>query len=706
MNKRSTTSRTARPKAARTAARARAPRPRTAAAPPAARRGLPGAGVQRDRRRAIVENVQPSVDAGRFPIKRSAGQPVTVTADIFTDGHDKLAAVLRYRHAGEAAWQEIAMQPEVNDVWSAEFVAASLGRYEFTVSAWIDSFASWRDALTKKVAAGQDVSSELLEGAELVRQAAQRATGADAAWLNEQARLLAHTRGRTRVRRVDAALAATLADAMRRHPDRSRATNAPGVYGVTVDPPYATFGAWYEMFPRSAAAAPDAHGTFEDVEKRLPYIAEMGFDVLYLPPIHPVGRTHRKGPNNTPGAGPGDPGSPWGIGAEEGGHTAIHPELGSAGDFRHLVGAARRLGIEVALDIAFQCSPDHPWVKEHPEWFRHRPDGTIQYAENPPKKYQDIYPLNFDSPRWTELWDELKRVFLHWIEQGVRLFRVDNPHTKAFPFWEWVIREVREEHPEAIFLSEAFTRPKVMRYLAKCGFSQSYTYFTWRNAKRELEEYLTELTQTDVREYLRPNFFTNTPDILHEFLQTGGRPAFQIRLILAATSVGSYGIYGPGFELCDARAVPGTEEYHDSEKYQIRHWQLDQPHSLRDLIARVNQIRKRHPALRHDRRLQIVPVDNDQILCFAKSTPDLSDVVVVVVNLDPHHTQTGWVELPLEALGIPGDRPYQMHDLIGEGRYLWLGARNYVALDPQVMPAHVFRVRHRERTERDFDYYE
>ncbi len=706
MNKRSTTSTTARPKAARTAARARAPRPRTAAAPPAARRGLPGAGVQRDRRRAIVENVQPSVDAGRFPIKRSAGQPVTVTADIFTDGHDKLAAVLRYRHAGEAAWQEIAMQPEVNDVWSAEFVAASLGRYEFTVSAWIDSFASWRDALTKKVAAGQDVSSELLEGAELVRQAAQRATGADAAWLNEQARLLAHTRGRARVRRVDAALAATLADAMRRHPDRSRATDAPGVYGVTVDPPYATFGAWYEMFPRSAAAAPDAHGTFEDVEKRLPYIAEMGFDVLYLPPIHPIGRTHRKGPNNTPGAGPGDPGSPWGIGAEEGGHTAIHPELGSADDFRHLVGAARRLGIEVALDIAFQCSPDHPWVKEHPEWFRHRPDGTIQYAENPPKKYQDIYPLNFDSPRWTELWDELKRVFLHWIEQGVRLFRVDNPHTKAFPFWEWVIREVREEHPEAIFLSEAFTRPKVMRYLAKCGFSQSYTYFTWRNAKRELEEYLTELTQTDVREYLRPNFFTNTPDILHEFLQTGGRPAFQIRLILAATSVGSYGIYGPGFELCDARAVPGTEEYHDSEKYQIRHWQLDQPHSLRDLIARVNQIRKRHPALRHDRRLQIVPVDNDQILCFAKSTPDLSDVVVVVVNLDPHHTQTGWVELPLEALGIPADRPYQMHDLIGEGRYLWLGARNYVALDPQVMPAHVFRVRHRERTERDFDYYE
>jgi starch synthase (maltosyl-transferring) len=431
----------------------------------------------------------------------------------------------------------------------------------------------------------------------------------------------------------------------------------------------------------------------------------MGFDVLYLPPVHPIGSTFRKGRNNTPAAEPGDPGSPWAIGAAEGGHQAIHPALGTLDDFDRLVASAREHGIEIALDIAFQCSPDHPYVREHPEWFRRRPDGTIQYAENPPKKYQDIYPINFESEDAPALWEELKRVFLFWVAHGVTIFRVDNPHTKPFAFWEWVIGEVRRACPEAIFLSEAFSRPKIMRYLAKSGFSQSYTYFTWRNTKPELTEYFTELTQTAVKEYMRPNLFANTPDILHEYLQTGGRPAFQTRLVLAATLGASYGIYGPAFELCEGRAHPGTEEYVDSEKYQVRHWDLDHPASLRELVARINQARRDNPALHRDERLQFLPINNEQLIAYAKTTPALDNIVIVVVNLDPHHVQTGWVEVPVDALGLDTSVPYQVHDVLSDARYLWQGTHNYIALDPHACPAHLFRVRRRSRTDGDFDAF-
>jgi starch synthase (maltosyl-transferring) len=425
---------------------------------------------------------------------------------------------------------------------------------------------------------------------------------------------------------------------------------------------------------------------------------------VYLPPVHPIGATHRKGPNNSPTASPGDPGSPWAIGSPDGGHTAVHPELGDLADFDAFVGEARTLGLELAIDVAFQCSPDHPWVKEHPDWFRHRPDGSIQYAENPPKKYQDVYPLDFECEDWQALWAALRDVFLFWIGHGVTIFRVDNPHTKPFAFWEWAIAEIRARHPDAVFLSEAFTRPSVMKYLAKCGFSQSYTYFTWRNTKHELTQYLTELTRSESRDYMRPNFFANTPDIDPEYLQFGGRAAHQIRFVLAATLAGSYGIYGPTYELCMAEALPNSEEYLDSEKYQLRDWDLQQPGHIVEFVRRVNQIRREHPALQRG-ELRFLPVDAEDLIAYLRIDPDREDVIVVVVALNPHHAAAGWLELPIEELGIDAERPYQMHDLLGGARYLWHGRRNYVALDPGSVPAHVFRVRRRLKTERDFDYY-
>jgi starch synthase (maltosyl-transferring) len=475
---------------------------------------------------------------------------------------------------------------------------------------------------------------------------------------------------------------------------------------VVVDRERAGFSAWYEMFPRSASEQSGRHGTFRDVEKRLPYVARMGFDVLYLPPIHPVGRIHRKGRNNSPHAEPNDPGSPWAIGSREGGHKAVHPELGTLDDFRRLVAAAKQHGIEVALDIAFQCAPDHPYVAEHPEWFRKRPDGTVQYAENPPKKYEDIYPFDFETDNWRELWNELESVFEFWIGQGVRIFRVDNPHTKPFCFWEWCIAKVKHQYPDAIFLSEAFTRPKLMYRLAKLGFTQSYTYFAWRNTKQELIEYFTELTQTDVAEFFRPNLWPNTPDILTEYMQVGGRPAFVSRCVLAATLGANYGIYGPAFELCvNQPRAQGSEEYLNSEKYEIKNYDLDQPGGLAEFIARVNSIRRENPALQSDRRLRFHWVDNSSLLCYSKSTDDLSNVVVVVVNLDPHRTQSGWVELPVDDWRLDEEHAYQMHDLLSGGRYLWHGFRNYVELNPQIASAHIFRVRRRSRTEQDFECY-
>jgi len=640
----------------------------------------------------VIEAVYPEIDGGRFPIKRCVGEPVEVEADVFADGHDLLQARLLYRPAGQMQWQRAEMQPVAEDRWRGRFIVEQLGWYEYTVEAWVDRFRSWQHELSKKHEAGMDVASELLEGAALVQEARRRTAGDDADWLAERAALLADTH-RPAAERVAIALAPELARRVGAVSPRTGLYRYPLKLSVMVERERARYGAWYEMFPRSCSPEPGRHGTFQDLIRHLPYIAELGFDVLYLPPIHPIGRTGRKGRNNSLAAGPNDPGSPWAIGGPEGGHKSIHPALGSFDDFDRLVAAARELGIEIALDLAFHCSPDHPYVREHPEWFHHRPDGSIKFAENPPKKYEDIYPFDFECERWQELWCELKDIVLFWVRRGVKLFRVDNPHTKPFAFWEWLIAEVRRQYPDVVFLSEAFTRRKVMYYLAKCGFSQSYTYFTWRNTKWELTEYLTELTQTPVREYMRPNFFANTPDILHAYLQQGGRPAFIIRLVLAATLGASYGIYGPAFELCESAAVPGTEEYKDSEKYQLRHWDYDRPGNIRDVVSRVNRIRRDNPALHYNWNLRFIHTDNDQILAYAKLTEDLSNVLLIAVNLDPHHRQASLVHLPLAELGLPQTEPYQVHDLLSDARYTWHGPVNYVELDPSHCPAHIFRLR-------------
>jgi len=631
-------------------------------------------------RRVIVENVRPQVDCGRFPIKRTVGEPVTVTADIYADGHEQLGAALLYRRAGDPDWRELPMTFVDNDRWEGTFVVDALGRYEYTVEGWIDRFASWRHELSKKVGAGQDVSSELLEGAAIV-----------ASVTAEKGKILADVDTPSEVR-VAEALREDLATLMAARPDRSRATRFDRALAVIVERERARFGAWYEMFPRSAGPDPSRSATFDEAQSMLEYVASMGFDVLYLPPIHPIGRAFRKGPNNSLTSGPRDPGSPWAIGSEEGGHMAVEPGLGTMDDFDRFVAAAGRHGLEIALDIAFQASPDHPYVREHPEWFRHRPDGTIKYAENPPKKYQDIYPLNFDSDEWRTLWDELRRIFEFWIGHGVKIFRVDNPHTKPFRFWEWALGELKREHPDTIFLSEAFTRPKVMRHLAKCGFSQSYSYFTWRTTKTELTEYFTELTQTDVREYMRPNLFANTPDILHAYLQRGGRPAFQARLVLAATLGASYGIYS-GFELAENVPVrEGSEEYVDSEKYQIRHRDYQHAASLAELIRQVNAIRRDHPALQHDWGLAFQQTDNPELLAYTKRSADGRDTVMVIVNLDPFNMQHGFVQLPLAAWGATPHQTIEVHDLLSGERYFWRGEWNYVRLDPQSSVAHILNV--------------
>ena len=646
-----------------------------------------------------IEAVTPEIDSGRFPIKRTVGEKVTVEADVFADGHDALSCVIRYRHLSSQEWTEVPMVPTVNDRWRAAFPVSELGQYVYTVEGWIDRFETWSRQFAKRVEAGQDVTLELEVAARMVESAAVRARGADAERLLAHAAALRKGRGAATL-----ALGEDLALLMDRYADRGLGVTYGRELRVVVDPERARFGAWYEMFPRSADG-PGRHGTFKDVEARLPYVGGMGFDVLYLPPIHPIGRTHRKGANNTTKAAPGEPGSPWAIGSDEGGHKAVHPELGTLDDFRHLVRAAGAQGIAIALDIAFQCSPDHPYIREHPEWFRHRPDGSIQHAENPPKKYEDIVPFDFECDAWRELWAELLSIITFWIDQGVTIFRVDNPHTKPFPFWEWLIGEVKRVHPETIFLSEAFTRPKVKYRLAKAGFSQSYTYFAWRNTSGELTQYLTELTTTSVREYMRPNLWPNTPDILTEYLQTGGRSAFAARLVLAATLGASYGIYGPAFELCEDRAKePGSEEYLDSEKYQLRGWDLESRQSLRELIALVNKIRRENPALQSNWGLRFHPTENDQLVAYTKSTEDLADVVLTVVNVDPHHTQFGMVNLPLEDLGIERDKSYQAHELLSGARYMWQGPRNYVELRPDA-PAQIFRFRRRIRSEHDFEYF-
>ncbi len=693
------TGRTKTGRAATAAPRSRGARA-TAPAGGAAQRPVPADGD----RRVVVEDVRPHVDSGRFAIKRTVGETVEVLADVFADGHVRLGVVLRHRPDG-GPWSETPMEPLGNDVWRAAFTPAKAGFHEYAVEAWIDAFGTWRDELSKKAAAGQDVASELLEGAALVRAGASRAEGRERTRLEERAGALAGDA--PQAKRVAAALDGTLEQDMARVPDRRRSSTSEPVLRLWADRERGRFGAWYEFFPRSAGPDRRRSATFAEASGRLADIAAMGFDVVYLPPVHPIGRAHRKGPGNTLVAKPGDPGSPWAIGAPEGGHTAVEPGLGTLVDFDRFVAAAGRHGLEVALDIAYQCSPDHPWVREHPEWFRHRPDGTIKHAENPPKKYQDIYPIDFECEDWRGLWNALLDVVLFWVGHGVKIFRIDNPHTKPFRFWDWLIAEVQREHPDVLFLAEAFTRPRVMRRLAKGGFTQSYSYFTWRNGKHELTEYFTELTQTPVREFMRPNLFANTPDILHEYLQTGGRAAFQARLVLAATLGATYGIYGPPFELCEGRAAaPGSEEYLASEKYEIKAWDHDRAGNIRDLVTRVNRARHQHPALQFDHRLRFHAADGDQLLCYSKTTPDFSDIVLVVVNLDPHNVQHGFVTLSLGALGLPDGPAYQVHDLLTDERYLWTGPRNYVRLDPGACPAHLFAVRRKVATERDFDYYQ
>jgi starch synthase (maltosyl-transferring) len=655
------------------------------------------------RRRVTIENVRPQIDCGRFSIKRVVGERVIVEADVLADGHDHVACQLLYWEK-DAAVQSAPMVPIGNDRWRGEFPVLNVGRYEYALEGWIDRFSTWRSDLIKRIDAGQNVHVELLIGAHIIEEAAARATGEDADLLRRSARRLREKKDKAS--RENAALDADLLSAMQRYPERHLVTQFQKRLGVVVDRQKARFSTWYELFPRSCSTEPGRHGTLLDCAATLPYVASMGFDVVYLPPIHPIGNTFRKGKNNTTSAQPDDVGSPWAIGSHEGGHTSIHRQLGTLEDFQQFIAAANSHGLEVALDIAFQCTPDHPYVKDHREWFRTRPDGTIQYAENPPKLYQDIFPLDFESAEWRALWLELRDVILFWVKQGVNIFRVDNPHTKPFAFWEWLIREIKEQHPEVLFLAEAFTRPHVMYRLAKVGFSQSYTYFSWRNTKQELTDYFNELTHTDLREYFRPNLWPNTPDILPEFLQAGGRPAFMIRFILAATLGANCGIYGPAFELCEnAPYQPGSEEYLNSEKYELKHRDLDAAWSLKDFIGRINRIRKNNPALQSNQNLRFHNVDNPSVICYSKATADLSNVIVVIVNLDSFHAQAGSVDLDLPSLGLEPAHAFQVHDLLGEGRYLWQGARNYVELLPESLPAHIFHVRRWVRSETDFDYY-
>jgi starch synthase (maltosyl-transferring) len=647
--------------------------------------------VPADLPRLVIENVRPSVDGGRYPAKRAIGEAVRVVADVYRDGHDWIAARVRYRRPGQEAWCTAPMTYEPGwDRCSGEFTVDAVGRWSFAVEAWTDRFTTWRRDIEKKLRAGQDVTFDLIEGAEMVAEASLHAEDADSVALADAAVLLRSDERRAGDRsRI--ALDEQLAALVLQHLPPADLTSTDRVFDLTVDPVDAAFASWYEMFPRSQSPDPGRHGTFRDAAERLPALAELGFDVVYLPPIHPIGRTNRKGRNNALVTEPGDPGSPWAIGNSDGGHMAIEPALGTMRDFDRFVKRARKLGIEVALDYALQCAPDHPWVAEHPDWFFVRPDGTIKHAENPPRKYEDIVPINFWCDDHAALWNACLDVLLHWIRHGVRTFRVDNPHTKPFAFWAWLIAEVKAKHPETVFLSEAFTRPTRLKGLARLGFTQSYTYFTWRNSAAGLREYMTELTTGESVEFMRPNFFTNTPDILHEYLQTGGRPAFLVRLVLAGTLSPLYGIYS-GYELCENVAVrPGSEEYLDSEKYEIRVRDWNGAGNINADIALINRIRREHPALQRLDNLRFGVSENDSILFYHKSARD--DELLIAVNIDPHIAMETMVHVPLGALGIAPDEPFEVHDLLSDATYTWQGVRNYVRLDPDVQVAHVFHVR-------------
>ncbi|WP_299701622.1 alpha-1,4-glucan--maltose-1-phosphate maltosyltransferase [uncultured Pontibacter sp.] len=641
-------------------------------------------------KRVIIENVKPQVNCGQYPIKRVVGEEVTVTADVFGDGHDEVKAVLLYRHAKKKKWNEVPMQFLGNDRWEVTFAPDSMGTFEYTLQGWVDHFYTWQKGLKKKFEANQDITVELQIGAQLLEESAMTAKPGQQKRLRKWAEQL-NSPGSV----ADAVALATgedVSELMHACCDRQNVTTYHKILTVEVERQKALFSTWYEFFPRSAAQADGRHGTFQDCELLLPRIAEMGFDTIYLPPIHPIGFAFRKGKNNSVTSQPGEPGSPWAIGAETGGHKAILPELGSEEDFRNFVHAAREHGIEVALDFAIQCSPDHPYVKEHPQWFKWRPDGTVQYAENPPKKYQDVLPVNFETEDWQNLWRELKSIVIHWIEQGVYVFRVDNPHTKPFSFWEWLIREVRQQYPQVIFLAEAFTRPRVMERLGKIGFTQSYTYFTWRNTAAEIKEYMRELTQTEMRDFYRPNFWPNTPDILPHELQTGGEPAHITRVVMAATLSSNYGMYGPVYEFGINTPVQGKEEYWDSEKYEVMHWDWGKLTKIREVITKINKIRQVNPALQTTWNIAFGDTDNPQLLCYAKWDDKRKNKMLMVINLDPHNTQAGWVQVPLHALKMPDNQQYMVHDLMTEHKYTWNSEWNYVELRPHEMPVHVFRI--------------
>jgi starch synthase (maltosyl-transferring) len=641
--------------------------------------------MEHGKRRVIIENVQPRVDGGLYPAKRSVGERVDVTAAIYGDGHDHIRAEVLYKKEGAKAWSVIELQQTFNDDWQASFYVPEKGTYLFTIQAWIDHFDTWYDGFKKKANAKVEVKVELMEGAVLLRT-----LGETNKELISLARKLEDTAKYQAA--IDTVLSAEFANVVHENPLRENETKLGYEVSVQVEHSKANYSAWYEFFPRSASLESGKHGTFADCIRLLPRISAMGFDVLYFPPIHPIGKVNRKGKNNNVKSKPGEPGSPWAIGSDEGGHKAILPALGTMDDFKKLVGEAKKLDIDIAMDIAFQCAPDHPYVTEHPEWFKQRPDGSIQYAENPPKKYQDIYPFNFETDNWKELWEELKSVFLFWMEQGITIFRIDNPHTKPIPFWHWVIAEVQKVNPDIIFLSEAFTRPKIMASLAKVGFTQGYTYFTWRVSKQELIEYVNDLVYGASRNYFRPNFWPNTPDILPYHLQNQNENSFILRYALAATLSSNYGVYGPSYEFYENVPVEGREEYFESEKYEIRNYDWKRTNRMTDIMSILNKIRKENSALQSTWNIQFCPIENSQLIAYLKATDDLSNIILVIVNLDSNRGQSGYVQLPKERLKLGDKINVKLHDLITDERFTWIQEWNYVDLSPHKMPFHLFKL--------------
>jgi len=640
--------------------------------------------------RVVISGISPQIEGGKYPAKRVIGESLTVTADIFGDGHDEVAASVLLKHQGDTLWQEFPMTYILNDRWEVTIPLDQPGFHEYQVTGWIDHYTTWKKGLVKKYDANQDVTVELQIGTQLFNEALSLAGKADKTKIKKWISLFENPENTET--KINLAVSDEIGEVMGRIKAKDLVTTFPEIFSIEVERKKAGFSAWYEIFPRSAAVESSRHGTLNEVKRLLPRIAGMGFDILYFPPIHPIGEEKRKGKNNSLTPSADDPGSPWAIGNVTGGHKSIHPELGTLEDFESLVAEAEKFNLEVAMDIAFQCAPDHPYVKEHPQWFKWRPDGTVQYAENPPKRYEDILPFNFETEDWENLWKELKSVIDFWIEKGVRVFRIDNPHTKAFSFWEWLIKEVRAKNPEVLFLAEAFTRPRVMEKLAKSGFNQSYSYFTWRNTKWEFEQYLTELTKTDQQYYFRPNFWPNTPDILPHHLVVGGENAHIQRLILAATMSSNYGIYGPVYEYGVNTPHPGKEEYTDNEKYEIKHWDWDRYSRTAEIMTMINQIRHENPALQTTWNIDFTYTDNEQIICYTKTDLRSSNALLIAVNLDVFNTQGATIRVPLEQLGIDPNQSYQVHDMLSGEKYRWQGEYNFVQLNPYDMPAHIFKV--------------